>query len=91
MPSGIMVVESSSSESAVSSESNRACSIASHIWSKITRIVYGATRDDVHSMYFDAKHLNATQVIADAYRDDIEVVGGVAVRGIRSVLLQAGR
>ncbi len=50
---------------------------AACVWAKISRIVFGATRDDVHSMYFDAKHLNANQLIADAYKDDIEVVGGV--------------
>ncbi len=50
---------------------------AACVWSKISRIVYGATRVDVHSMYFDAKHLNAPQLVADAYRDDIEILGGL--------------
>lgn len=50
---------------------------AACIWAKIGRIVYGATRADVHSMYFDARHFNAAQLIADAYRDDIEITGGV--------------
>ncbi len=50
---------------------------AACVWSKISRIVYGARRDDVHSMYFDAKHLNAAQLIADAYLDEIEIEGGV--------------
>ena len=50
---------------------------AACVWAHISRIVYGATRDDVHSMYFDAKHLNATQLIQDAYRNDIQISGGV--------------
>jgi tRNA(adenine34) deaminase len=52
------------------------CAVAC-IWGKITRIVYGATRRDVHSMYFDAKHINAADLIRDAFREDIEIVGGV--------------
>jgi tRNA(adenine34) deaminase len=52
------------------------CSVAC-IWGKISRIVYGATRNDVHSMYFDARHINATDLIADAFREDMEIVGGV--------------
>ncbi len=52
------------------------CAVAC-IWAKITRIVYGATRRDVHSMYFDVKHINAADVIRDAFREDIEIVGGV--------------
>ena len=50
---------------------------AACVWAKISRIVYGATRNDVHSMYFDARHLNASELVADAYKDDIEVIGGV--------------
>jgi tRNA(adenine34) deaminase len=50
---------------------------AACIWAKIGRIVYGATRADVHSMYFDAKHVNAVDLIADAFREDVSIVGGV--------------
>lgn len=52
------------------------CTVAC-IWAKITRIIYGATRNDVHSMYFDAKQVNTADVVSDAYRDDIEILGGV--------------
>jgi len=34
------------------------CTMAS-IWAKIGRIVYGAERDQVHSMYFEDRHLDA--------------------------------
>jgi tRNA(adenine34) deaminase len=51
------------------------CSMAS-IWSKIERIVYGAGREDVHQMYFEARHVNTLDFIADAYRDDIVIEGG---------------
>jgi tRNA(adenine34) deaminase len=52
---------------------------AACIWAKISRIVYGAGRGDVHSMYFDARHFNAAQLVADAYREDIRIEGGLLV------------
>lgn len=52
------------------------CTVAC-IWGKISRIVFGATRNDVHSMYFDAKHINTADLIRDAFREDLEIVGGV--------------
>ena len=52
------------------------CSMAS-IWARIGRIVYGAGREDVHSMYFEDRHLGTIDFIADAFRNDIELIGGV--------------
>jgi tRNA(adenine34) deaminase len=52
------------------------CSMAS-IWSKIGRIVYGAGRANVHSMYFEDRHLDTCDFITDAYRDDLVITGGV--------------
>ncbi|MGI4951900.1 MAG: nucleoside deaminase [Janthinobacterium lividum] len=52
------------------------CTMAS-IWSRIGRIVYGAGREDVHSMYFEDRHLDTMNFIHDAYREDMEVVAGV--------------
>ncbi|MBZ6380500.1 nucleoside deaminase [Sphingomonas sanguinis] len=51
------------------------CTMAS-IWSKVGRVVYGAGRDDVHPMYFEAQHVDTLGFIADAYRDDIVIEGG---------------
>jgi tRNA(adenine34) deaminase len=51
------------------------CTMAS-IWSKVGRVVYGAGRDDVHDMYFEARHVDTLAFIADAYRDDIVIEGG---------------
>jgi len=51
------------------------CTMAS-IWSKVGRVVYGAGRDDVHAMYFEARHIDTLSFIADAYRDDITIEGG---------------
>jgi tRNA(adenine34) deaminase len=51
------------------------CTMAS-IWSKVGRVVYGAGRDDVHRMYFEAKHVDTLSFITDAYRDDIAIDGG---------------
>jgi tRNA(adenine34) deaminase len=52
------------------------CTMAS-IWSHIGLIVYGAGREDVHRMYFEGRHLDTMNFIVDAYRDDMEVIGGV--------------
>ena len=52
------------------------CSVAC-VWAKVSRIVYGASRKNVHSMYFDARHINAVDLIHDAFRKDLEVSGGV--------------
>ena len=51
------------------------CTMAS-IWSKVGRVVYGAGRDDVHPMYFEARHVDTLSFIGDAYRDDIMIEGG---------------
>ena len=51
------------------------CTMAS-MWSKVGRVVFGAGREDVHEMYFEAKHVDTLSFIADAYRDDIVIEGG---------------
>lgn len=51
------------------------CTMAT-IWSKVGRVVYGAGRAHVHRMYFEDRHINTLDFIADAYRDDIEITGG---------------
>jgi tRNA(adenine34) deaminase len=52
------------------------CTMAA-IWAKIGRIVYGAGRADVHPMYFEARHFDTFAFVADAYRDDIGIRGGL--------------
>jgi len=52
------------------------CTMAS-IWSKVRRVVYGAGREDVHKMYFEARHVDTLEFIAKAYRNDISIEGGV--------------
>ena len=52
------------------------CTMAS-IWSKVGRVVYGAGREDVHRMYFEARHIDTMAFIAEAYRNDIAIEGGV--------------
>ncbi|PSO17325.1 nucleoside deaminase [Bradyrhizobium sp. MOS003] len=52
------------------------CTMAS-IWSKVSRIVYGAGRDDVHKMYFEARQIDTLDFVAKAYRDDLTIEGGV--------------
>ena len=55
------------------------CTMAS-IWSKVGRIVFGAGRDDVHNMYFEARHIDTLDFITKAYRDDLTFTGGVLRR-----------
>lgn len=52
------------------------CSMAS-IWAKIGRIVYGAGRGQVHRMYFEDRHLDTMDFIADAYRRDLSLTSGI--------------
>ena len=52
------------------------CSMAS-IWAKLSRIVYGAERHQVHEMYFEDRHMNAVDFITDAFKSDIALRGGV--------------
>jgi tRNA(adenine34) deaminase len=52
------------------------CTMAS-IWSKVGRIVYGAGRDDVHRMYFEARHVDTLEFATKAYRDDLVITGGI--------------
>ncbi|UAJ12953.1 nucleoside deaminase [Glacieibacterium megasporae] len=52
------------------------CTMAS-IWAKVERIVYGAGRDDVHKMYFEARGIDTLDFVTHAYRDDLSVEGGV--------------
>jgi tRNA(adenine34) deaminase len=52
------------------------CSMAS-IWSHVSRIVYSAEREQVHSMYFEDRHFNTMDFIRDAFRDDMTFTGGV--------------
>jgi tRNA(adenine34) deaminase len=52
------------------------CTMAS-IWSKVGRIVFGAGREDVHRMYFEARHIDTLDFVTKAYRNDLMVVGGV--------------
>ena len=52
------------------------CTMAS-IWSKVGRIVYGAGREDVHEMYFEARHVDTIEFVQKAYRDDLTIDGGI--------------
>jgi tRNA(adenine34) deaminase len=52
------------------------CTMAS-IWANISRIVFGAERDQVHRMYFEDRHLDTMDFIRDAFRDDLSLEGGL--------------
>jgi tRNA(adenine34) deaminase len=52
------------------------CTMAS-IWSKVSRVVFGAGREDVHKMYFEARSIDTLEFVTKAYRDDLIIEGGV--------------
>ena len=47
------------------------------VWAGITRIVYGATRATVNSVYFEMRHADTADFIRDCFRDDLEIRSGV--------------
>ena len=47
------------------------------IWANVGKIVYGASRKDVNNIYFELRHFNTADLIRDAFKDDLEVIGGV--------------
>src|ERR1700761_3328872 len=51
------------------------CTMAS-IWSKVGRVVFGAGREDVHSMYFEDRQIDTIDFVRDAWRDDLIIEGG---------------
>ncbi len=60
------------------------------LWAKVSRIVFGASRSDVHSMYFEERHFNTADFIRDAFKSDIEVVGGVLAAECAELYYQPG-
>jgi tRNA(adenine34) deaminase len=49
------------------------------LWAGISRIVYGAGRNEVHHIYFESRHNNTVDFIRDAFRADLEIEGGLLV------------
>lgn len=47
------------------------------LWAGVSRIVFGAGRNDVNSVYFESRHYDTFDFIHHAFRDDLEVEGGV--------------
>jgi tRNA(adenine34) deaminase len=52
------------------------CSLAC-VWAGISRIVYGATRNTVSSVYFETRQADTADFIRDCFRDDLETRSGV--------------
>ena len=48
------------------------------LWAGISRIVYGAGREDVHSVYFDRDTSDTFDFIRDAFSSDLEIEGVLA-------------
>lgn len=49
------------------------------LWAGISRIVYGAGRHDVNSVYFESRHFDTADFIRCAFRDDMSVTGAILV------------
>jgi tRNA(adenine34) deaminase len=60
------------------------CTMAS-LWAGVSRIVYGARRSDVHAVYFESRHNDSTDFIRDAFRNDLEIKGGVLAEECRKL------
>jgi tRNA(adenine34) deaminase len=60
------------------------------IWAHVSRVVFGAKRDDVHEMYFEDRTLDTMDYVADAYRDDLEMVGGVGRQACMALYYRPG-
>jgi tRNA(adenine34) deaminase len=52
------------------------CTMAA-IWAGVSRIVYGAERDQVHEMYFENRNLDIMDYVRDAFKEDLTLTGGV--------------
>jgi tRNA(adenine34) deaminase len=60
------------------------------IWAGVRRVVYGAERHQVHSMYFEDRHLDTMDFIRDAYRNDLEMTGGVSASSCAALYWKPG-
>jgi tRNA(adenine34) deaminase len=47
------------------------------LWVGISRIVYGAGREDVNSVCFESRHFDTADFIRQVFRDDLQVEGGL--------------
>ena len=47
------------------------------LWAGISRIVYGAGRDDVSAVYFESRHFDTADFIREGFRDDLRIEGGL--------------
>jgi tRNA(adenine34) deaminase len=65
------------------------CTMAA-IWSKIRRVVFGAGRQHVHSMYFEERHLDTLDFIRDAYRRDLTLTPDVLSAECASLYVPPG-
>ena len=55
------------------------CTLAC-LWAGISRVVFGARRRDVHAVYFESRHNDSLDFIRDAFRNDLEIEGGVLAK-----------
>jgi tRNA(adenine34) deaminase len=65
------------------------CTMAS-IWAKVSRIVYGAGREDVHEMYFEDRHLDTENFIRDAFKDDLSLEGPLMAKACAELYVAPG-
>jgi tRNA(adenine34) deaminase len=65
------------------------CSLAC-VWAGIRRIVFGATRASVNSVYFETRHANTADFVRDCFRNDLEILGGVLEKECSSLYAKPG-
>jgi tRNA(adenine34) deaminase len=65
------------------------CSLAC-IWAGISRIVYGAMRSNVNSVYFETRHADTADFVRDCFRNDLEIRSGVLEMECSSLYAKPG-
>ena len=63
------------------------CTVAC-IWAGISRIVFGAARSDVNSIYFAERHADTADYLRDAFRSDIELTRDVLMKECSALYLK---
>ena len=65
------------------------CTMAG-IWASVTRVVFGASRRDVHRMYFEDRDIGIGDIIDDAWRNDVTLHAGVLAADCAALLYGPG-
>ncbi len=60
------------------------------LWAGISRIVFGAGRNDVNAEYFESRHNDTVDFIRDAFRNDLQINGQILAVECAKLYAQPG-